>query len=237
MAEHFSFHSDRAGISLIDFLGEETALSKSKLKKVIGIGGLWVKPREGELERVYQFNKNIKLGDDVHLFYDEQLLKIPKASLDLIQDEGRYAVYFKSDRFALEESPYCDHLHMSRSIERDLPEDREIFSILSDEPVVAGFTLFTFHPTMADKFDKALNNQQIIGEFSCHLSSDEWLKAESVLSDLAGNATDKIQLSFDALPERIDRLLDAGLEPSQPFLVCEKISFPCPFTGQLITIK
>lgn len=241
MAEHYSFHSDRAGISLIDFLSEETSLSKSKLKKVIAIGGLWVKHKDSELVRVYQFNQNLTLDDEVHLFYDEQLLTIPKATLSLICDEGRYALYYKSDSFAIDESPHCDHLHISRAIERDLPEDREIYSIISDEPYVAGFTLFAFHPTTADRFESMLFDQSIKGEFSLNLSSDEKSNVEGLIEELLMHNGDCVQqrfsLNLDQIPLIIEKFLATGIQPSQPFLVCQKLVFPSPFSGQLLTFN
>lgn len=155
--EKFSqaFISERAGVAILDYLADETALSKSKLKSIMQIGGIWRKPDMDEPYRVHNFKEKIKLNDEIHLYYDEAILKLAPAKLVCESDHGSFSYWYKPKTMLKNPHLYCDHLSFSRAIERDLPQHLNITLILPDHDDLYGKLLLCHTNAKAASIDPA----------------------------------------------------------------------------------
>ena len=91
-----AFISDRAELTILEFLTDEVSLSKKKLKDCLFKGGVWLQRNKNEPLRLREPRYEIKEGDEIHIYYDEDYLKLPSPRLELIQPRARYKPFGKS---------------------------------------------------------------------------------------------------------------------------------------------
>ncbi len=104
----------------VDFLSQQLLeTSKSKIKKVMEIGGVWL-TRNGKMLQIRKAQKELKEGDILTLFYDEKLLNEKPLAPKLVADEKVYSVWLKPSGMLSQGSQYGDHLSLLRIVEKQL---------------------------------------------------------------------------------------------------------------------
>ncbi len=231
-----AFTSDRAGISIADYLADETGLSKSKIKQVMKVGGVWRKQVDAEPARIHRFSENVRLEDEVHIYFDESILSIPPARLSEIENLDAFAIYEKGDEFLTEASLFCDHLSFDRALERDLPKDLPIHLVLSDEPNLFGLVIVCFSKVAASKISELAERHELTANFSFFCKESQRAAVEGVLPMAC---FEKVQDGYKCrftnalitISEQIESL-EKVLEPEEkrPFICCDTLVFICPLT-------
>ena len=132
-----AFISDRAGITIVDFLADETLLSKAKIKDCMRKGGVWLKRDNLHPERIRKASQHVKLNDEIHLYFDEQLLKTPTPLLEKIEVRADLSLWFRP---ALKEelTLFSDHLSFERALEASLDKSVDCYHAFPIIPYVQG---------------------------------------------------------------------------------------------------
>lgn len=156
-----AFESVRAGISVVDFLADELPLSKSKIKEAIQKGAVWLHREGQEPERVRRAKDQVKLRDDIHIYYDEEFLALKLPSLRNYMTKNDFSVWIKPEGVMQEESLYGDHLSLAKLIERDIPHDIECFFVNPDDAEVTGLMLVAHSQVLADSLQQQLERNEI----------------------------------------------------------------------------
>ncbi|CAA0119388.1 Uncharacterised protein [BD1-7 clade bacterium] len=244
------FVSDRAGISILDFLADETPLSKSCIKQVAQVGGVWRMPEDGEPERVHRVKEQVKLGDEIHIYYDAALVNTKPFPMELVQDFDTFSIWKKPASIMPEQSLYCDHLSLERAIGRDTPADRDCYWAYPMQPEIGGLILLVHAKNIAAKLAGIEERGGVAVDISVLVpdlvSSDGITLIDGsvlALSNAHDQASGKGMLAKDAqgyeddlvewATERMEGEADIS-EPINHILSCSKISFTHPANGENI---
>jgi len=149
-----AFHSDRAGVSIADFLADELPLSKSRIKEAMQKGAVWLHREDCEPERVRKSKEKVKLRDEIHIYYDEDFLSIQLPSLRLVEMTEQFSIWHKPDGILQAVNLYGDHLSLERLIERDIPHEIDCYFVDPVNGEVSGLMVVAHTEAMAKYLEK-----------------------------------------------------------------------------------
>ena len=175
-----AFISQRASISITDFLADEVSLSKSSIKRCINAGGVWLK-RGDEPMRVRKSSLPIKLDDEIHIYYDPALLAIDTPALQPLQQINDLSFWLKP---ALNSSAslYSDHLSLARAIDVSLPKGVACHHAFPEIDFCQGVILLAHSNRAAAQLDQAIQHDK----FSTALLLDTLALKDAQKMDLHG---------------------------------------------------
>lgn len=122
---HVDFTLSQAQIAL-DALAERTGLSKQKIKDAMNKGACW-HHYKGKQLRLRRASKLLAAGTRLQLFYDAKVLALQPAKAELLQDHGRYSLWFKPHGLLAQGSQWGDHCSLLRQAEQW--HQREVFLV------------------------------------------------------------------------------------------------------------
>jgi tRNA pseudouridine32 synthase/23S rRNA pseudouridine746 synthase len=82
------------GKRAIDWLAENTPLSRMQLKKALANGAVWVQNGKRQ-ERMRRATRELPASSTLHIYYDADILAIEPPTPILISDESQYSVWYK----------------------------------------------------------------------------------------------------------------------------------------------
>lgn len=243
-----AFISDRAGLSIVDFLADEVNLSKAKIKTCVSKGGVWVKRVDEDPERLHDTKFIVKTDDEIHIYYDEDLLSYKPQNLEIVADRGQYSIWSIPEGLMTEVSLYSDHLSFEAALERSVPLERDCYLLIPETPLPNSIILVAHSRSMAAKLS-ALEDQMLVGRDmvlrlygrSKALISDlrqldvgENMREEACL-DVHTVIFKQAQFYEQALFEMIEQWQDASDSndyADRVDVIYSSLTFTCPMTGE-----
>jgi len=211
-----AFISDQAGLSIADFLKQETQLSKAKIKECMQKGGVWLRRGEDEPLRLRKASDLIKLNDEVHIYYDSDYLKItsPKITPYEIGDNAKPDAYpTLSPGLKLWNKPadiietislFSDHLNFDRVLELSIPEELDCHHLF---PVIAyceGPFIIAHTIRAASELEQLINNSQIALKISLSCDAESHSQLCSFIEEFNQDKSLPIILETLEKPEQSD---------------------------------
>jgi len=114
--------------SPVDLLQQATGLSRQRIKFAMTQGAVWLS-RGSNTQRLRRAKRTLRTGDEVHLYYDAQILAEIPAEPTLIADVGGYSVWCKPYGLRSQGSKWGDHCTVMRWAERNLQPERPAFTV------------------------------------------------------------------------------------------------------------
>ena len=112
----------------IDLLQQATGLSKQRIKQAMTNGAVWM-TRGRNTQRLRRAKRALRVGDEVHLYYDAKILAESPPEPRLIADLGGYSVWHKPRGLRSQGSKWGDHCTVVRWAERHLKPERSAFTV------------------------------------------------------------------------------------------------------------
>ena len=78
----------------VDIMSEASGLPKQRIKDAMAKGACWW-TLKGKIVRLRKAKRDVKIGTRMQLYYDEAVLARKAAEAELLEDKGRYSVWFK----------------------------------------------------------------------------------------------------------------------------------------------
>lgn len=129
-------------ITLVDFIAQHTALSKSSIKKALNFGGGWVQVRgKGTLQRSRRASKTLSPGDRVKFYYDDQLYTQSWPAPTQIRATPHWSIWYKPVNLVAQGTPYGDQGSMERQV-LALGGAKQVFLIHRLDREAAGLMIF-----------------------------------------------------------------------------------------------
>jgi len=171
--------------SVVELISNHCQLSKGEIKDAINKGVLWL-TRNKKTKRLRKVKHTLRLGDVLHFYYDENVLKQTVAPAQLIEDFDDYSVWYKPYGMLCQGSKYGDHCTINRFIESDKGLNRSSFIIHRLDKAATGLIIIGHSKLAARKLaqmfeHKALNktyeiithkNDSLPVTFTCHNEID-----------------------------------------------------------------
>lgn len=214
------------GLSLIELLAKHhSQISKQKLKKALSFGAVWL-TKGKQANRIRRAKKELLIGDEVHLYYDESILFKSIQPAHLVADEVAYSVWNKPCGMFSQGSKWGDHSSICRWIELNQMPNRQCYLVHRLDRATSGLMLVAhskkitaklallFEERLVDKRYKAI----VFGEYK----ADEY--PQKVESEIDGRKAVTIILESKFDPNKNHSELNIKLETGRKHQIRKHLS-------------
>ena len=257
------FHVDvtDSSIPVAELLKQHSCLSKQQIKQAMKKGAVWVSESDTGHKRLRRADKTLKIGQQLHLYYDANVLGLQVDAAVLIADEGDYSVWYKPYGMLSQGSKWGDHCTINRWVEQNHHPQRPAFIVNRLDRAAQGLMLIAHTKSAASAlsglFEKRAISKQytalVSGSFPEHLILDAAVDNKDALSNASlltyAPKTKKSLVSIEietgrkhqirkhlsgaGFPIIGDRLYGPNIDDSRVnlCLVSSYLAFNCPITG------
>ena len=136
-----TFHLDvKSDIKAIDLLAQNCELSKQQLKDAMHKGAVWLTDGK-HTRRFRRAAKALKPGQQLHLYYNPDVLTQTTEPAVLIEDCQDYSVWYKPYGMLSQGSKWSDHTTITRFAELNLEPQRNAFLVHRLDRAASGLIL------------------------------------------------------------------------------------------------
>jgi len=147
-------------ITAVDFISQQSPFSKNLIKKVMSCGAVWL-TRKTTTQRIRRATKVLLNNDEIHIYYNEQIINhIPHPCL-LIADEGEYSVWYKPAGIFSQGTKFGDHCTVQRFSEMHLKPQRNAFIVHRLDRDAKGLILLAHSKKAATLLSALFQNREI----------------------------------------------------------------------------
>lgn len=112
----------------VTVLANASGLSKAKVKQLMQRGGVWLS-RGRQTQRLRRAKRTLQVGDELHLYFNQQVFEQKPNPAQLIADEQWYSVWYKPYGMWSQGSKWGDHCSIARWAEQHLEPQRNAFIV------------------------------------------------------------------------------------------------------------
>ncbi|WP_426358302.1 pseudouridine synthase [Pseudocolwellia sp. HL-MZ19] len=128
-------------------------ISIANLKKAIAKGALWL-TRGKSTQRFRRIKKALKKGDELHFYYNQDVLNQVPNEAKLIEDMGEYSIWYKPYGMLSQGSKWSDHCTIARWAQTHLQPERAVFIVHRLDRAATGLIVIAHTKKMAQAFSK-----------------------------------------------------------------------------------
>ncbi len=177
----YRFSVAESGV-LIDVLADHLPFSKTRIKKLLGIGCVWIRHRNSRrLRRIRRIKAPVHKGDFIAVYYDPHLERLQTSAPELLADHQSFSVWYKPAGVLTQGTKFGDYATVLRYVEQRLHRpallvhrlDRETAGILliAHTRSRAAFLSALFREHRIQKVYRA----EVAGNLTEHLPSSGYL--------------------------------------------------------------
>ena len=154
----------------IDFLLDNINLSKSRLKDTMNKGAVWL-VRGDERQRLRRAMTDLKLGDQVEIYYDHHYLSAKGHQARLLDDKEHYSVWFKPSGMLVEGIDWGDHQAFYRQLDLAL-KGRESFYLQELVTEEAGLIILAHNRKTAARLNDLLEQGKFVAQLRLEIAGE-----------------------------------------------------------------
>lgn len=148
-------------MSIVDFLKQNhPELSKQQIKSAMQKGAVWL-TRQNKTSRVRRAKKDLQTGDEVHFYYDNNILLAEVPSAKLIADEEAYSVWYKPYGMFSQGTKWADHSAICRWVEINGFPERNAFLVHRLDRATQGLILVAHQKKIASQLALLFEKRQV----------------------------------------------------------------------------
>jgi len=148
--------------SAVDLLAEATSLSRQHIKQVMQKGAVWLEEKKtGKPRRLRRASKTPAAGDELHLYYDTQVLESIPAPPELVADQGEYSIWYKPFGLLSQGSKWGDHCTIQRWVEQNLTPQRPAFIVHRLDRAATGLIMIAHQKRIASDLAKLFAQREM----------------------------------------------------------------------------
>jgi tRNA pseudouridine32 synthase/23S rRNA pseudouridine746 synthase len=170
-----------ANLTAVEQLKQASGLSKQQLKQAMNKGAVWVSADDQGHKRLRRADKKLSVGQQLHLYYDEQVLSLSPQAATLIADEGKYSVWYKPYGMLSQGSKWGDHCTINRWVEQNHLPQRPAFIVNRLDRAAQGLMLIAHSKKAASALSELFAIRAID---KCYTALVQGLFPQSLLLDL-----------------------------------------------------
>lgn len=162
------------GKRAIDWLADNTLLSRMQLKKALAHGAVWLQVGKRQ-ERMRRATRELPEKSTLHIFYDADILAIEPPVPTLVSDENQYSVWYKPAGLLSQGSKQGDHCSLLRIVEQTM--NRKAFLVHRLDREASGLMLIAHTEKAASALSDLFQNNKINKHYRASVSG-EWRPAD-----------------------------------------------------------
>ena len=155
----------------VDLLHRATGLSKQRIKSTMKQGAVWLTRRK-KTQRLRRATRTLAKGDEVHLYYDANILAELPREPTLIADVGGYSVWRKPYGLRSQGSKWGDHCTVVRWAEQHLQPERPAFTVHRLDRAANGLILVAHSKSIAAALSTLLRERKIEKRYRAVVAGD-----------------------------------------------------------------
>lgn len=204
---------ETTGQNAVDLLQAAADLPKQRIKHAMTQGAVWL-TRGRNTQRLRRAKRALREGDELHLYYDADILaEIPSAPA-LVADVGEYSVWDKPRGLRSQGSKWGDHCTVVRWAERHLTPERPGFTVHRLDRAASGLILVAHSKSMAAALAKIFQSRKVEKRYLVSVHGDfsgqpDPLRVEQPIDDRP--ATSEFTL-LEINTDKSQSLLEARIE-------------------------
>ena len=209
----------------VDVLHRATGLSKQRIKLAMSQGAVWV-TRGRNTQRLRRAKRALRKGDEVHLYYDAEILAEVPAEPALMADVGGYSVWRKPFGLRSQGSKWGDHCTVVRWAERHLHPERPGFTVHRLDRAANGLILVAHSRAMAAALSGLFQERRVEKHYRALVTGDFSRQPNPVRVEQTIDGKEAIsEFSLKAVSADGDRsLLDIRIETGRKHQVRRHLS-------------
>jgi tRNA pseudouridine32 synthase/23S rRNA pseudouridine746 synthase len=157
--------------SFVDLLQQATGLSKQRIKLAMTQGAVWM-TRGRNTQRLRRAKRALHVGDEVHLYYDAEILAEIPPEPTLVADLGGYSVWNKPGGLRSQGSKWGDHCTLVRWAERHLQPERTAFTVHRLDRAANGLMIVAHAKKTAAALSKLFREREVEKHYRALVSGD-----------------------------------------------------------------
>lgn len=169
----------------VDILSEASGLPKQRIKDAMAKGACWW-TLKGKIVRLRKAKRDVKAGTRMQLYYDEAVLARKAPEAELLEDKGRYSVWFKPHGLLAQGSQWGDHCSLLRVAEVQL--NRPCFLIHRLDADAAGLMLIAHDSKAAAALSQLFAGRTIIKQYLADVTGVLDVKEQTIDGEIDGKA-------------------------------------------------
>ncbi|MGF2735028.1 RluA family pseudouridine synthase [Marinobacter sp. DUT-1] len=151
----------------VDALAEASGLPKQRIKDAMAKGACWWTVK-GKQVRLRKAKREVKAGTRLQLFYDDAVLARKPEPAALLEDFGRYSVWFKPNSMLAQGSQWGDHCSLLRWAEVSLK--KPCFLIHRLDAGAAGLMLIAHDAKAAGALSQLFSGRSVSKVYQARVS-------------------------------------------------------------------
>lgn len=117
------------GLTAVDFIASHCELPKVRIKDAMNKGAVWLKRGKRPQTRLRRAKAELFAGDELFVYYDDEVLKRIPGEPRVIEDLNAYSVWYKPAGVLSQGTEWGDHCSMLRIAEQAADSTREVFLV------------------------------------------------------------------------------------------------------------
>lgn len=195
----------------VDLLHANTGLSKQRIKFAMTQGAVWV-THGRNTQRLRRAKRALKIGDEIHLYYDAEILDEIPAEPTLVADVGGYSVWNKPYGLRSQGSKWGDHCTVSRWAEKHLKPERTAFTVHRLDRAATGLILVAHSKTVAAALATLFRERRVEKHYRARVKGDFSAQTEPLRVESELDGKDAVsELSFREIKDGCS-LVDVRIE-------------------------
>jgi tRNA pseudouridine32 synthase/23S rRNA pseudouridine746 synthase len=155
----------------VDLLQQATGLSKQRIKLAMTQGAVWM-TRGSNTQRLRRAKRTLREGDEIHLYYDAEILAEIPAEPTLVADVGGYSVWNKPYGLRSQGSKWGDHCTLVRWAERHLRPERPAFTVHRLDRAANGLILVAHSKKIAAALSELFRERKVEKRYRALVAGD-----------------------------------------------------------------
>lgn len=188
--------------SAISILSENCPqVSKQKLKLAMQYGAVWLtnSQQKSKTVRVRRAKKTLNVGDQLHIYYDDNILFSEVEPARLVADEGEYSVWDKPCGMFSQGTKWGDHSSVARWVElfglkQNKLELRPSFLVHRLDRATSGLILIAHSKNSTKQLTRLFEQREIKKQYIAYVKGK--LPSEFVLTELNDDIDEKQALTI-----------------------------------------
>jgi tRNA pseudouridine32 synthase/23S rRNA pseudouridine746 synthase len=157
--------------SSVDLLQRATGLSKQRVKLAMTQGAVWM-TRGRNTQRLRRAKRVLRVRDEVHLYYDAEILAEIPPEPTLIADVGGYSVWRKPFGLRSQGSKWGDHCTLVRWAEQHLQPERPAFTVHRLDRAANGLILVAHSKNIAAALSALFRKRKVEKRYRALVAGD-----------------------------------------------------------------
>jgi tRNA pseudouridine32 synthase/23S rRNA pseudouridine746 synthase len=156
--QHFKIEiSDKTAV---DALEQSTELTRQAIKQAMTKGAVWL-TRNKSTQRIRRADKPLKPGDELHLYFDSNILEVKPQAATPLADEDAYSIWYKPYGMLCQGSKWGDHCTINRWSEKHLVPQRPAFIVHRLDRAATGLIIIAHKKNVAAYFANLFQQREI----------------------------------------------------------------------------